>query len=99
MPGRFVARLAADVLIDGGRNSKSLAPPLLQNAAATQQSRPGQPGRCKLRGIRVNGVPRLDRRQSVYHAMGNPHFMVDPILPKAVAQHIANAFAASFVAR
>ncbi|MGI8432363.1 MAG: metal ABC transporter substrate-binding protein, partial [Chthoniobacterales bacterium] len=28
------------------------------------------------------------------HAMGNPHFMVDPIIAKAVAQHIANAFAA-----
>jgi len=26
--------------------------------------------------------------------MGNPHFMVDPIIAKAVAQHIANAFAA-----
>ena len=27
------------------------------------------------------------------HAMGNPHFMVDPIIAKAVAQHIANALA------
>ena len=26
--------------------------------------------------------------------MGNPHFMVDPIIAKAVAQHIANALAA-----
>ena len=26
--------------------------------------------------------------------MGNPHFMVDPIIAKAVAQHIAQAFAA-----
>ena len=37
----------------------------------------------------------LTRAAGDVHAMGNPHFMVDPIIAKAVAQHIANAFAAA----
>jgi len=28
------------------------------------------------------------------HALGNPHFTVDPIVAKAIAQHIAQSFAA-----
>jgi ABC-type Zn uptake system ZnuABC Zn-binding protein ZnuA len=28
------------------------------------------------------------------HALGNPHFCVDPIIAKAIAQHIAKSFAA-----
>ena len=28
------------------------------------------------------------------HALGNPHFMSDPIIAKAVAQHIAQSFSA-----
>src|ERR1044071_7994946 len=37
----------------------------------------------------------LSRAAGDIHAMGNPHFMVDPIIAKAVAEHIANAFAAA----
>ena len=37
----------------------------------------------------------LTRAAGDVHAMGNPHFMIDPIIAKAVAQHMANAFAAA----
>jgi ABC-type Zn uptake system ZnuABC Zn-binding protein ZnuA len=55
----------------------------------------GQPGRVQAsQGIRLMEVPaELTRAAGDVHAMGNPHFMVDPIIAKAVAQHIANAFA------
>lgn len=36
----------------------------------------------------------LSRAAGDVHAMGNPHFLVDPIIAKAVAQHIAKTFAA-----
>src|SRR5207244_8355775 len=46
-------------------------------------------------GIRMMNVPTtLTRAAGDVHALGNPHFMVDPIIAKAVAQHIAQAFAA-----
>ena len=36
----------------------------------------------------------LTRAAGDVHALGNPHFMIDPIIAKAVAQHIAQAFSA-----
>ncbi len=35
----------------------------------------------------------LTRAAGDVHALGNPHFMIDPIIAKTVAQHIANTFA------
>jgi ABC-type Zn uptake system ZnuABC Zn-binding protein ZnuA len=36
----------------------------------------------------------LDRSKGDIHALGNPHFLVDPLNAKAAAGHIAEAFAA-----
>jgi len=36
----------------------------------------------------------LDRSRGDIHAAGNPHYLVDPVNAKAVAQHIADAFCA-----
>jgi zinc/manganese transport system substrate-binding protein len=94
----FVVKLRqADVLIDGGAELEvGWLPPLLQNAR-NPKIEVGQPGRVQAsQGIRLLEVPaELTRAAGDVHAMGNPHFMVDPIIAKAVAQHIANAFAAA----
>ena len=94
----FVVKLRqADVLIDGGAELEiGWLPPLLQNAR-NPKIEVGQPGRVQAsQGIRLMEVPaQLTRAAGDVHAMGNPHFMVDPIIAKAVAQHIANAFAAA----
>jgi zinc/manganese transport system substrate-binding protein len=93
----FVVKLRqADVLIDGGAELEiGWLPPLLQNAR-NPKIEAGQPGRVEAsQGIRLMEVPaQLTRAAGDVHAMGNPHFMVDPIIAKAVAQHIANALAA-----
>ena len=92
----FVVKLRqTDVLIDGGAELEmGWLPPLLQNAR-NPKIEVGQPGRVEAsQGIRLMEVPgQLTRAAGDVHAMGNPHFMVDPIIAKAVAAHIANAFA------
>ncbi|MEO5718341.1 MAG: metal ABC transporter substrate-binding protein [Chthoniobacterales bacterium] len=93
----FVVKLRqADMLIDGGAELEiGWLPPLLQNAR-NSKIEVGQPGRVQASaGIKLMEVPgELSRAAGDVHAMGNPHFMVDPIVAKAVAQHIANALAA-----
>src|ERR1044071_4601703 len=92
----FVVKLRqADVLIDGGAELEvGWLPPLLQNARNPKID-VGQPGRVQAsQGIRLMEVPaELSRAAGDVHALGNPHFMIDPIVAKAVAQHIANALA------
>ena len=91
----FVVKLrTADVLIEGGAELEvGWLPPLLQNAR-NEKIESGKPGRVVAsQGIRLMDVPTtLTRAAGDIHASGNPHFMVDPIIAKAVAQHIAQAF-------
>ena len=93
----FVVKLReADVLIDGGAELEiGWLPPLLQNARNAKIAA-GQPGRVEAsEGVRLMEVPaQLTRAAGDVHALGNPHFMVDPIIAKAVAAHIARAFSA-----
>jgi zinc/manganese transport system substrate-binding protein len=93
----FVVQLRnADVLIDGGAELElGWLPPLLQNAR-NPKLEVGKPGRVQAsQGIRLMNVPaNVTRAAGDVHALGNPHFTVDPIIAKAVAQHIAQAFAA-----
>src|SRR6185436_11349876 len=92
----FVVKLReADVLIDGGAELEiGWLPPLLQNAR-NPKIEVGQPGRVQASaGIRLMNVPgTVTRAAGDVHALGNPHFTTDPIIVKAVAQHIAQAFA------
>ena len=86
----------ADVLIDGGAELEiGWLPPLLQNAR-NAKIEIGKPGRVVAsQGIRLMNVPgEVTRAAGDVHALGNPHFMIDPIIAKAVAQHIASAFSA-----
>src|SRR5881409_3641133 len=95
-PSFVVALRSADVLIDGGAELElGWLPPLLQNAR-NPKIEVGKPGRVQAsQGIRLMGVPTtLTRAAGDVHALGNPHFMIDPIIAKAVAKHIAQAFSA-----
>jgi zinc/manganese transport system substrate-binding protein len=70
-------------------------PPLLQNAR-NPKIEVGKPGRVQAsEGIRLMNVPAIATRAAGdVHALGNPHFTVDPIIAKAIAQHIAQSFSA-----
>src|SRR5207245_1892927 len=70
-------------------------PPLLQNAR-NPKIEVGKPGRViASQGVRLMNVPtNVTRAAGDVHALGNPHFMTDPIIAKAVAQHIAQSFSA-----
>lgn len=91
----FVVQLrTADVLIEGGAELEiGWLPPLLQNARNPKIDN-GKPGRVVAsQGLRLMNVPAsASRAAGDVHALGNPHFMTDPIIAKAVAQHIAQAF-------
>ena len=92
----FVVKLrSADVLIEGGAELEvGWLPPLLQSAR-NAKIETGAPGRVVAsQGIRLMNVPTsLTRAAGDVHALGNPHFMIDPIIAKVVAQNIASAFA------
>ena len=95
-PSFVVSLRNADVLIDGGAELElGWLPPLLQNAR-NPKIEVGKPGRVQAsQGIRLMNVPtNVTRAAGDVHALGNPHFCVDPIIAKAVAQHIAKSFAA-----
>src|SRR5882672_2351053 len=93
----FVVQLrSADVLIDGGAELElGWLPPLLQNSR-NPKLEVGKPGRVQAsQGVRLMNVPaNVTRAAGDVHALGNPHFGVDPIIAKAIAQHIAQSFAA-----
>jgi zinc/manganese transport system substrate-binding protein len=94
-PSFVVSLRNADVLIDGGAELEiGWLPPLLQNAR-NPKIEIGKPGRVQAsQGIRLMNVPtNVTRAAGDVHALGNPHFTVDPIIAKAIAQHIAKSFA------
>src|ERR1700676_4078405 len=95
-PSFVVALRSADVLIEGGAELEiGWLPPLLQNAR-NPKIEAGQPGRVVAsQNIPLMNIPAsASRAAGDVHALGNPHFMTDPIIAKAVAQHIAQAFSA-----
>jgi zinc/manganese transport system substrate-binding protein len=95
-PSFVVALRNADVLIDGGAELEiGWLPPLLQNARNPKIDA-GKPGRVvACQGVRLMNVPTsVTRAAGDVHVLGNPHFTTDPIIAKAEAQHIAQAFSA-----
>jgi len=91
----FVVQLRdADVLIDGGAELEvGWLPPLLQNARNPKID-VGKPGRVQAsQGVKLMNVPdNVSRAAGDVHVLGNPHFVVDPIIAKTVALHIAQSF-------
>ncbi len=93
-PSFVVSMRNADVLIDGGAELEiGWLPPLFQNAR-NPKIEIGKPGRVEASaGVRLMNVPtNVTRAAGDVHALGNPHFTVDPIIAKAIAQHIAQSF-------
>jgi zinc/manganese transport system substrate-binding protein len=90
----YVAKLSrADVLIEGGAELESgWLPPLLEGARNPKLAA-GQPGRVACaEGLALLEVPTaLDRSKGDLHAMGNPHFMTDPLNARHAAQRICAA--------
>ncbi len=84
----------ADLLIVGGADLEIGWLPPLASGARNRDILPGGKGRFSASdGIRLIGVPTgpIDRSQGDIHAAGNPHFLLDPLRGKAVAQNLARA--------
>src|SRR6266542_2591853 len=95
-PSQIVALNRADVLIEGGAELEvGWLPPLL-DGARNGKILAGAPGRIVAsEGIQLVDIPAAaDRSQGDTHVAGNPHFMLDPLNSKVVAEHIARVFAA-----
>jgi len=94
-PSLLVTLNRADVLIEGGAELElGWLPPLLDNARNARIAA-GLPGRVVAsQGIRMLEVPStFDRSKGDIHALGNPHFTIDPLNAKIIAANIAEHFA------
>lgn len=94
-PSHIVTLNRADVLIEGGAELElGWLPPLLESARNPKIA-PGMPGRIVAsQGIAMLEVPTsFDRSKGDVHAMGNPHFLVDPLAATIVAAEIADHLA------
>jgi len=91
-PSYLVALNRADVLIEGGAELElGWLPPLLDNSRNPKIAT-GAPGRIiASQGIRLQEIPAtFDRSRGDVHALGNPHFLLDPDNVKIVAASIAD---------
>jgi zinc/manganese transport system substrate-binding protein len=95
-PSHIVTLNRADVLIEGGAELElGWLPPLLESARNSRIAT-GAPGRViASHGITMIEIPAtFDRSRGDVHALGNPHFLLDPLNAKIVAKEIADHFAA-----
>jgi ABC-type Zn uptake system ZnuABC Zn-binding protein ZnuA len=91
-PSHLVTLNRADVLIEGGAELElGWLPPLLDNARNARIAA-GAPGRIVAsHGIQMLDVPvTFDRSRGDIHALGNPHFMLDPLNAKTIAREITD---------
>ena len=93
----FIVKLnRAQALIEGGAELElGWLPPLLESSRNTRIAM-GAPGRINAsEGIQMLEVPAaLDRSKGDVHALGNPHFLTDPVNAKIAARHIAESLGA-----
>ena len=94
-PSHIVTLNRADVLIDGGAELELGWLPPLMESARNSKIQPGAPGRIVAsQGIEMLEIPvNFDRSKGDIHALGNPHFLIDPVRAKTVASHIADQLA------
>jgi zinc/manganese transport system substrate-binding protein len=94
-PSFIVVLNKADVLLEGGAELETgWLPPLIANAR-NKKILPGQPGRVVLsRDINLLEVPDapVDRSMGDVHVAGNPHYWLDPLNGKIIAEQVAQAF-------
>jgi zinc/manganese transport system substrate-binding protein len=95
----FVPRLnRADVLILIGLDDEHSWIPALLEVANNPKILPGRPGYidCSV-GVSVLEAPtRIDRAEGDLHPKGNPHYLLDPVRAKVVAQNIAAGLSRNF---
>jgi zinc/manganese transport system substrate-binding protein len=95
-PSLIVKLNRADVLIEGGAELEIGWLPRLLDESRNAKLAAGAPGHvvCS-QDVPLKEVPStLDRSRGDIHAAGNPHYVVDPVNAKIVAQNIAAAFCA-----
>ena len=91
-PSHIVTLNRADVLIDGGAELElGWLPPLLESARNAKLAA-GAPGRIVAsQGVRLLELPSaFDRAKGDVHALGNPHFLLDPVNVRIVVAHIVD---------
>ncbi|HYR23081.1 MAG TPA: metal ABC transporter substrate-binding protein [Chthoniobacterales bacterium] len=92
----FVASLRdADVLIEHGADLELGWLSSLLQKANNSKINIGKPGRIQAsQGISlINSSSNVARSAGDEHARGNPHFVLDPMIAKSIAQHIAKSLA------
>ncbi|MDB4905739.1 MAG: Periplasmic solute binding protein [Gemmatimonadetes bacterium] len=90
-PSHIVTLNRADVLIEGGAELElGWLPPLLESARNDKLAS-GAPGRILAsQGVRLLEIPTsFDRARGDVHALGNPHFLIDPVNVRIIAGQIA----------
>ena len=90
-PSHIITLNRADVLVEGGAELEiGWLPPLLESARNARLAA-GSPGLIiASEGVKMLDVPTtLDRSRGDVHALGNPHFIIDPVSAKIVAGNIA----------
>jgi zinc/manganese transport system substrate-binding protein len=95
-PSHVVTLNRADLLIEGGAELElGWLPPLLETARNSRIAA-GAPGRVvATHGISMMEIPTtFDRSKGDVHALGNPHFLLDPVNARIVAGEIAEHLAA-----
>ncbi len=88
----------ANLLVLTGLDDEHSWLPALLEVASNPKIMPGQPGYidCSA-GIPVVDAPaRLDRAEGDLHPKGNPHYLLDPVRAKNVAQNIAAGLSRNF---
>ena len=91
-PSHIVTLNRADVLIEGGAELElGWLPPLLESAR-NDRIAVGAPGRISASlGVRLLEIPTtFDRARGDVHALGNPHFLIDPVNVRLIAAQIAD---------
>jgi ABC-type Zn uptake system ZnuABC Zn-binding protein ZnuA len=93
-PSLIVKLNNADVLIEGGAELEIGWLPALLQSTRNPRIVIGSPGRVLASEvIELLEVPTtLDRSRGDVHALGNPHYMTDPVNALRVARRIADAF-------
>jgi len=94
-PSHIVTLNRADVLIEGGAELElGWLPPLLESSRNSKIAT-GAAGRIVASsGVRMREIPTtFDRSKGDVHALGNPHFLLDPVNAKIIAATMADHFA------
>lgn len=95
----FVPKLnQADLLVLMGLDMEVSWIPALLEVANNSRILPGQPGYIdSSAGVNVIEVPtRIDRSEGDVHPKGNPHYNLDPVNGKIIAQNIAAGLSRNF---